>query len=215
METNNYQLFCEQLNAAVQKFPNLSIKERNGLKILKGILDIENDISEVVGSFLIEIHFRQGFPHRFPLLFEVGDSIPKNPDWHKYSNESCCITVEPDEILKCKSGISVIEFIENFTIPFLANFLFKKANGYYKNGEYSHGLPGTNEFYSQLLKTNDKEDWKQLYFKAFNKIKFDRSRNNKCFCESGLKFKNCHLPIIETLTRIGEEQIIKDFNLQK
>lgn len=210
METNNYQLFCNQLNEAVHKFSNLSIKEKNGRKILRGVLDIENDISEVVGSFLIEIHYNQGFPKRFPLLFEVGDLIPKDPDWHKYTNESCCITVEADEILKCKLGISVTEYIENFAIPFLANFLFRKANGYYKNGEYSHGKSGTNEFYSKLLKTDNKEIWRRFYQLAFGKVKFDNDRNKKCFCGSNLKFKKCHLIIFETLEAIGEVQVAKD-----
>lgn len=211
LEANNQKLFEEQLEAVLQCSPNLSIKEKNGLKYLKGVLDVQNKANEVVGSFLIEVHYAVGFPLRFPTLYEVGGLIPFDPDWHKYSDASCCITVEPDEILKCKHGISVLKFITEQALPFLANFIYRKAEGKYKNGEYSHGQLGNKEFYSELLKTNDKALWIDYFEYSFNNKRFDDDRNKLCFCGSNSKYKKCHEKAFYTLRSIGEKQVLSDF----
>src|SRR6202008_2239035 len=113
-------------------------KDENGISILKGVLDIPNDHNEIVDSFLIEIHFVKCFPYCFPVLYEIGGRIPDEADWHKFQDGSCCITVAPDEKLKCKNGINVSQFIRQHAIPYFANYLYKKITTKYKNGEYSH-----------------------------------------------------------------------------
>lgn len=161
---------------------------------------------------MIEVHCAKGFPLRFPILYEVGDVIPKHPDWHKYNDESCCITVEPDEVLKCKHGISVLEFVEQHAVPFLANFIYRTAVGSYKNGEYSHGQPGLEEFYTDLLRTDDKAQWIKYFQYTFKNEKFDNDRNKLCFCGSNKKYKKCHRMIFDELRAIGEVQVLKNFN---
>jgi hypothetical protein len=208
---DNRKLFEEQLEAVLQCYPNLTIKEKNGAKYLKGVLDVVNQANEVAGSFLIEIHYAVGFPLRFPILYEIGGLIPFDPDWHKYGNASCCITVEPDEILKCRLGISVLRFINEQAVPFLANFLYRKAEGKYKNGEYSHGPSGHEEFYAELLKTSDKSLWLDYYECTFNSKKLINDRNKPCFCGSNIKFKMCHDVVLYTLRNIGKRQVLSDF----
>ena len=107
MTSDNYKAFCDQLDGVIVKYPNLSIKEMDERKILKGILDIPNDDLNIIGSYFIEIHFTNLFPFRFPKLFEIGGDIPSHIDWHKFSDNSCCITVQPDEIIKCKADCDV------------------------------------------------------------------------------------------------------------
>lgn len=212
MITDGYDIFCHQLDSVIKKFPNFKIAESNCGKMLKGILDITNSDNEVVRSFSIEIRSSPGFPFRFPFLYEVGGDIPNEADWHKYSNGRCCITVDPDEILKCKNGISVLEFIENYSFPYLANQAFRKANGMYKNGEYSHGHQGILEFYSDFFKTSDISKWKDYIYVLKLGQEVKTGRNEKCFCDSGLKYKNCHNIIFYNAKRLGIEQIINDLS---
>lgn len=213
MAADSYSLFCHQIDSVIKKFPNLKITELGGVLVLKGILDIINEHEEVAGSFSIEIKYSVDFPYRFPLLYEVGGDIPNLANWHKYSDDRCCITVEPDEILKCKDGISVITFIENYAIPYFANQIFRKQNGEYKNGEYSHGAIGLLEFYSVLFQTSDKSKWRE-YVNFVNSGKAIKvGRNERCFCGSGIKYKNCHNKIFYNINRLGAKQIIKDLNI--
>lgn len=213
MQTANYVLFCEQLQSTIRRYPKLRIKEVDGLQILKGIVDIPNDNNEIVGSFSIEIAFRKEFPYRFPILYEVGGDIPKLADWHKYSNNSCCLTVEPNEILICKNGINVLFFIENVAIPYFANQVHRKIAGYYKNGEFGHGALGLKQFYSGLLKTADENKWREYFEIAFVNKPLRISRNDCCFCGSNIKYKNCHHLIFQNLRLIGGEQVYKDFKI--
>ena len=213
MVAGSYSSFCHQIDSVIKEFPHLKITELDGVRLLKGILDIVNDNDEIVGRFSIEIKYCVDFPYRFPLLYEVGGDIPNLADWHKYTDEMCCITVEPDEILKCKDGISVITFIENYAIPYFANQIYRKQNGVYKNGEYSHGIIGLLEFYSVLFQTPDKSKWREYVNLVSSGKAIKAGRNDRCFCGSGLKYKNCHDKIFYDINRLGIKQIIKDLKM--
>ena len=214
MLQNNHILFNEQLRDAVKKYHNLKIiQSKDGVSFLRGILDIPNDNNEIVGHFLVEVCCSEKFPYRFPILFETGGEIPNEPDWHKYKDASCCITIWPYEILKCKNGICVSLFIEKHAVPYFANYLHKKQTGEYKNGEYAHGIKGTNQFYESLMKTANRDLWIQYFKNTFQNLKVGCERNDICFCGSGDKYKQCHLEVFNSLRQIGERQILNDFNL--
>lgn len=213
---SNYILFCEQLQDVVKKYLNLKIaKDKNDVSFLKGILDIPNDKKEIVQSFLIEIHYCPGFPFRFPFLFEVGEIIPNDVNWHKYEfgMGNCCITVLPDEIINCKNGISVFLFIEKYAIPYFANHIHRIVTGHYKNGEYAHDGKGFSQFYENLFKSDNKDLWIRYFKNTFSNLKVECDRNDKCFCGADKKYKHCHLEIFNSLKLIGEEQVLKDFKL--
>lgn len=211
---SNYILFHKQLCDAIKKYPNLKIhQDKLGASYLRGILDISNDLSEIVGHFLVEVHCSEKFPFRFPTLFESGGEIPNEANSHKNMDTSCCITVLSDEILKCKNGIVVSLFIEKYAIPYFANYIYKKQTGKYKNGEYAHGLGGIIQFYKSMMKTDDQDLWIQFYKNTFRNLKIESGRNDPCFCGSGSKYKQCHLGVFNNLRLIGEEQIRNDFNL--
>ena len=212
MATESYNLFCYQLNSVIKKFPNLKITELDGADALKGILDIRNDQNEVVGSFSVEIRYRMEFPYRFPLLYEVGGDIPNIADRHKYTDESCCITVLPDEILKCKHGISVLTFIEEYAIPYFANQIYYLQNEKYLNGEYSHGKNGYIEFYTKFFKTADVSKWREDVERVNSGTIIKMDRNKPCFCGSCQKYKNCHDKIYYDISRLGTSEILKQIN---
>lgn len=210
--TDEYSLFESQLTDIQKEFPNLQIKIKNGKKYLKGILDIKNSEQKDVRSFLVEVHHYKGFPYRFPILFEIGGDIPCDPDWHKYNDNSCCITVEPDEILQCHNGITISQFIKNNVIPYLANQCHKKITGKYKN-EYPHGKEGLISFYTELMQTSDKNKWIQYIKYAFGIENLKIGRNNSCICGSGKKMKKCHSLVFDKLKLIGRKNIIKHLSL--
>jgi len=204
--------FLKDLPVVISTYPNLSIRQINGQDILKGILDISDDSSAIIGSFSVEIYPTEKFPYRFPKIFEVGGDIPMEADWHKYADNSCCLTVEQDEILKCYTGITLLNFIEKEAIPYFANQLYRKKTGHYLN-EYPHGKDGKRLFYKELFKSSDQELWHTCYEHAFNRVQI--RRNDKCYCNSGEKYKKCHMPVEEKLQIIGKEKILNDINSMK
>lgn len=212
MATESYNLFCNQLNSVIKKFPNLKITELDGANALKGILDIRNDQNEIIGSFSVEIRYRMEFPYRFPLLYEVGGDIPNIADRHKYHDGICCITVPPDEILKCKNEISVLTFIEEYAIPYFANQVYYLQNEKYLNGEYSHGKDGYIEFYTKFFKTADVSKWRENVERVNSGTIIKMDRNKPCFCGSGQKYKNCHDKIYYDISRLGTSEILKQID---
>lgn len=207
---NNVPKFNLELDDVLNKFPSLKIVSENNETFLKGILDVLNDEGKIIKSFFIEIHNSKNFPFEFPTLFEIGGEIPNEEDWHKYKNGSCCITVPQEEKIICKNGISIIKFIENHAVPFLTNYIHRKEHGYYKNGDYEHGYRGFKQFYSCLFRSDVLSEWKRDLDFAFGKNKITINRNDKCFCNSGLKYKKCHHKIFQELQFLGENSVKND-----
>lgn len=207
-------LFNNQLIDAIKNYPNLKIKRTEQFNFLKGILDIPDDHGNIVRQFMVEILYQEGFPYRFPKLFEVGKEIPPLPDWHKYKDNSCCLTVEPLEIIYCKNGITVVNFIKEIAVPYFANQYHKMITGVYKK-EYSHGVEGLKECYCEIFRTPDVYKWIEYYEYAFGIRKLNINPNDKCFCGSNLLFKSCHKNIFNNLVIIGMRRVkdhIKEIN---
>lgn len=204
----NNDTFNKQIETIRQEYPNFQEKQESDHSYLKGILDIPDDDGNIAGSFSIEIHPSKDFPFAFPILYEVGGEIPCEADWHKYFDNSCCLTVLAKEKLICKNGITLVWFVQNIAIPYFANQLYRKQTGKYLQ-EYSHGSDGIWEFYAELFYSRDHRVWLHCLENSFGNSKFER--NGECYCNSGKKYKKCHLPIENDVRRIGKKQIEIDF----
>lgn len=197
--------FINDIPAVLQRYKNLKVVERHGMSmpILKGVIDVPNDDGRIIGNYLIEIHSTPLYPFRFPKLFEVGGEIENIAARHKYADASCCITVLPDEIIKSANGLTIADFLDNYGLGYFANQVHFDLFGYYKNGEYPHGIEAFAEFYSSLIGGNYKRHWAYWALCAFRKIPTPE-HNCNCQCGSGLYFKDCHLPKVQALQVIGE-----------
>lgn len=205
---NNYnEIFKSQINTFIKNYPFFQVKTDSNNTYLKGILDIPDDDNIIAGSFSIEIHPTPNYPYAFPKLYEVGGEIPCIADYHKYPDNSCCLTVPAREKLICKNGITLIWFVNNVAIPYFANQLYKKQTGKYLQ-EYSHGTYGIYEFYVDLLHSSDYNVWLQCFKNSFSKS--NSERNGVCYCNSGKKYKKCHYTIERNVRIIGKEQILMD-----
>lgn len=212
MDFDNYILFKNQINSFIEKYPHFKVIKVNGLERLKGIVDITNSKKEVVQSFSIEIAYRLGFPYRFPILYEVGGEIPPIDDWHKYKDNSCCITVYPDEIIKCKDSIDIMSFLEMHAIPYLANHHYRVKTGKYLNGEYAHGIEGLKQFYATFFKTEDISKW-LFYFQKFMNENYYFDKSNKSFSRRIESYSGSANPIFNEMLILGYKQIVEHFNL--
>lgn len=201
-------IFENELPIVCKTYPSLCVKGTDGHKYLKGILDINDGDGNYYGSFSIEIRCSERYPYRFPILYEVGGDIPCDVDWHKYQDCSLCLDVEQSEILRCRNGISLLDFIDGIAIPHLANQLHKKIHGEYVD-EYKHGVNGVREFYTKLLGTTDTSIWVKSAHSIF--VGPPKGRNEACYYGSGIKYKHCHLDADKKLSLIGFQKVYEDF----
>jgi len=86
-------------------------------------------------------------------------------------------------------------YIKEKVIPFLCNQVYFTRHGEWAFGEFSHGSKGIYEFYKELFRTNNIVQI-ILSLKNIYLGKYNFERNWKCFCGSGIKYKNCHLNVM-------------------
>jgi hypothetical protein len=209
---DGHNKFIKQLDQVIKRYPGFKVVEKNEEKFLRGELQIVDKNEVFWESYLLEIKHHPDFPKRFPKVYELSDKIPKIADWHINSDHSFCMDIEPSEIIKCKSGLSLIDFIDKELIPYLFNQTYRKEEGYYAGGEYSHGLRGVYEFYVDRLKTGD-DIRKTLSLLAYIASKPRPNRSNRCFCGSGELFRHCHRKAYDELKVLGQKYLENDLHL--
>lgn len=198
-----YDKFISQLYEAQELFPTLKQIEVNGKIILRGVLAIIDREGKHWENYEIEIHCTENFPNEFPRLFEISGKIPRIGDWHIYEDTgSCCTNIPPEEILRCQKGITVTEYIKEEAVPYFFNQTHRRVEGYYINGEYSHGGRGLFEYYSKELVTGNDSKLTLALIK-FIATQNKPARTSFCFCGKREKFRHCHKSSFEKFKLLG------------
>jgi len=199
-----YEQFENDINAVQGIFPKLKIIKTDDEQFLSGELDIIDKESRLWDTYNIMIKGSPNYPNAFPKLFEVGDAFPKTADWHVYEkdDQSCCVDIPLNELILCKDGLNVVDYIQGFAIPYFANQTFRKQEGYYLYGEYSHGIFGKIQFYQSKLKAKNPLqliEMFELIIKGYNP-----DRTAYCpFCKK-TKFRKCHRESFRELFTVKE-----------
>lgn len=202
----------KDFNIASVKFPKLILeKSSKGIYHCVGEIDIFDNNNNYWDSFQIKIKLANGYPYSFPKVFTVGDRIPIEDDRHINKDTSCCVAVLQEEILRASRGITIIQFINEFVIPFFANQLYFEKHNKWANGDYLHRIDGIIQFYKEQTHIQTVDEI-VLFLKRLPAIKL-LGRNDKCFCSSDLKYKNCHLPLLSKILSLPIKRINQDLLL--
>jgi hypothetical protein len=186
-------------------FPELGYLETEaGGPSITGDLRLTDELSNLVDSYCIKIIPSPDYPFRFPHVFELGNRIPINIDWHVFSDGRSCIKSIPEEILTCKNGITLQYFIEKEVKLYFFNQKFREQNGYFLR-ERSHGDEGNIEFFKEVFQTKNLDVIaKGLLFITQRK---GPTRVSQCFCGSGAKYRKCHRSAYRKLTVFTNEEL--------
>lgn len=205
-------MFEEQLEEIIIKYPDLEKLQVKGITILKGSLEIVDSEGKKWDNYQIEIHPKKNFPYCFPTLYEVGEKIPINADWHIYEHDkSCCLTVMQKEIYTCRNGITLLEYIENWVIPYLANQTYRFIHGNYANGEYPHGIIATVIFYQDIFRTRNIRHI--IFYISFILKNRKPNRADICFCGSKQKLRKCHKEAFEICITLSDNILQNDLKI--
>lgn len=201
VNSDGYKLFVNQVELVSQTNPGLTSFVKEGIPGLKGEINLVDDGSGSIDTYSVEILATSNFPNSFPVVFEVGNKIPINYDWHVYETDGhCCIKTTPEEMLACKKGITLSGFIEEEVKPYFFNQTFRRLNGYFYQ-ERSHGLKGWIEFFKETFNTTDMDLIKEGLKFISKKEKPDRV--SLCFCGSGKKYRKCHRDTYDKLSTLS------------
>lgn len=207
MDNQGYDLFEKETQLIIKTYPGLTSFNRDGRPGLSGELSLKGEDGIIYDTYTIEIIPMEGYPHSFPYLYEIGNKIPKNYDWHVYETDGhCCIKTTPEEILICKKRLNLIYFIEEEIKPYLYNQTFRRLNGYFHQ-ERAHGLKGWIQYFEEVFNTKDIN----LIKSGLNFIskRQEPCRVSLCFCGSHKKYRKCHREAYRSLSNFSDDDFKK------
>lgn len=184
------QIINDQYNAIKQKFPKLNPPNLVGrVWEIIGTIDVIDDEGSYWDSYDVKVVVPEKFPEQLFELHETGNKIPKEPAWH--NTISCCLSTNAVMFMEMAGNLTLLNWLEKFAHPYLANHVYKIKTGNYANGEYAHSEPGIIQGYFKIFQTKEETV-------VIEKLKIltgrkNTSRNVPCFCNSGKKYKRCYL----------------------
>jgi len=184
------QVINRQYESAKQKFPKLDQPERVGeVWEIKGSIDVIDDEGSQWTTYDVKIVVPEKSPQELFELHETGNKIPKEPKWH--NGNSCCLSTNAVMFSEMAGNLTLLNWLEKFAHPFLANHIYKIKTGHYANEEFEHGTEGIIHGYYKIFRTSDLNEVMTRLKLMCGVMKL--GRNAPCFCQSGKKYKRCFL----------------------
>lgn len=191
----NKELFLLLQKEVEKAYPQLGFSVRNETVFLSGNFLLKDD-DKVVDSFLIEIEFPFNYPRRIPVVYEIGNRIPKIADRHMYLDGRACLYLpfQLSEIFPEGSGL--LDFLNGPVLSFFVSQSYFELTGEWPFGEWPHGPDAIIEYYTSVLETNDKN-------LIINYIQVISKKEIKghwlCPCGSGKILRHCHYTLVKKL----------------
>lgn len=173
-----------QIKEVLAHYRGLYFNEINNS--VEGELFISKDDSYDISMLLAP------YPKHFPVVFEMGERIPRKVNRHIYSNTgSCCLSTQAKAQILLKTQItSLNSFVKEIVVPYFQNNSFFEINGHYNGEEYSHSKMGIIESYRDILQTNNDLQIAKL---IYNRINHEKLKiHDPCYCGSGQSIKKCN-----------------------
>ena len=205
------EIIRSEFDEASKKFQKLNQPEKsdNGW-IIKGCIDVIDDEGGYWDTYEVNINIPSIYPDELPILIEVGNKIDRSDNWHN-TKGVCCLSTNAKMFTKFDGNITLLNWLEHFAHPYLANHVHKIKTGSYANKEYAHGTPGLIEAYCEIFETSNTNDIIIILSFLCGVLKL--GRNEICFCKSGKKYKKCFLADpISHYYKISLTTLRKDLN---
>lgn len=184
-------LFKKEAILLLEQFPDLKCETNEaGTPYIYGGLSLKDDNGNSIDRYFVRIEPGVDYPNKFPAVFETGNRIPPNKDWHVFeANGQCCIKSWPEEALICRRGIDLTSFVKEQALPYFFNQKHREVYGYFLH-ERSHGDLGHLEFFFDILGTRNLQLIETLLGQIL--IRREPKSNSRCICGSKRKFRKCH-----------------------
>ncbi|HZO71030.1 MAG TPA: SEC-C domain-containing protein [Ktedonobacteraceae bacterium] len=147
----------------------------------------------------LRVEFPNGYPEYEPRVYDAGQRFPHVADRHFYPDGQCCLWLPPESRWNGKDPDGLCLLLEEVAV-FLDQQLTYEAmgKGQWPGRQRSHRDAGYIEFILELLGSD------QRLLEALAPTLANRSgveRNASCPCGSGIKYKRCHLRVVEEIGR--------------
>lgn len=163
-------------------------------------------------DYNIHIEIPKNYPIELPIIYEAGEKRVTNfPHINPDKRGSFCLGTELDIRRHIKPDYSLKNYI-TLIAEFLETYEYYNKYKNFPYGDRSHGNPGILETYKDIFNVATYQQVTNLM--QIDKLK-NRFRNQKCPCNSELKFKNCHWRTLSSILSnpLERTQMKKDYIL--
>lgn len=203
------RIIKDNFKKATLKFPKLKLIWQEDVFLCCGEVDVFDHENVYWDSFNIEIKIPiKSYPYQFPTLFLTDGRLPIDDERHVNADMSCCVEVEQKQLLRAKKGITILQFLDEYVVPYFASQLYYEKKTDWAGGEYKHGFDGSLQYYQELtgiLETSILSDFLKNIWRYKNMGMYD-----DCFCGSGRKLKFCHKVALKEILMISPKKIESD-----
>lgn len=210
----------ESLGAATREFPSLvsaggqcasgSLSVcgamRGGALVLNptesDLADSEAQATFLVDSFPVEIGADEGGPYLKVLGTRIAETAErlnlKHIDLHVYPDQSVCFAAPQQIAADWASGMSPVEFVRRYVLPFLYEQAYFDRHERWPWGELAHGSLGLLEWLGRNPRPTNGDVMRTILYlessgeKARKLIQTRARRHHKCPCGSGKQLRECH-----------------------
>lgn len=151
----------------------------------------------VEDEYNVQITVSPRFPAITPTVWETNGRIPG--DYHKLMGDGLCLGAPTALRIRLTMAPSLVIFVDEFVVPYLAGYTHFVATGIMLYGELAHGDQGIREFLAELFHSKSATRSEEFVWLASQMKR--RANKYRCPCGSGRRLGKCHNRIINTHRR--------------
>lgn len=165
---------------------------------VRGTFPVRSTEGEELDHYQVRIELPDDYPDALPIVFEVGERIPRIADRHINPDGSACVML-PDDRWRCfPPGARFRLFLDGPLHQFFLAQSLVELGESWPFGQWSHGPKGRLEYYQWLLSTTDVS----IVRKTLGLLaKVDFKPHVDCPCGSGRRAGECCSSRLRSLRR--------------
>lgn len=202
---NENPALLEKIREALQQaLPEFFLHVEGDKMFARGRLSLAKD-AKLYGRYLVEFEFSENYPKDPPTVREIGNKIAPSPERHMELGGKACLYYPDAQWQYYSEETTFVEFIDRVVMPFFWGQVYFDRKGKWPYPARAHFEAGALDYYKEELETDNV----LLISKLLNyMIRKDVSKNAKCPCGSGKKFRKCHKESLDTLkTKISRDKL--------
>lgn len=122
---------------------------------VRGAFPVRSADCKELDHYLVRIELPDEYPDALPIVFEVGERIPRIADRHINPGGSACVML-PDDRWRCfPAGARFRQFLDGPLHQFFLAQSLVELGEPWPFGQWSHGANGRLEYYQWLFSTAD------------------------------------------------------------
>jgi hypothetical protein len=183
-----------------REYPTLNYQfdDDSGMVTLEGKL-VYRAACGIPTEVPVRIEFPFDYPYGEPLAFDAAGLFEHTFDRHfSTDNGRCCLWLPPKSRWNPYDPDALLTFLDEVVVFFDRQLVYDATGRTaWPGGEYGHRIDGWEEWIAEEIGDNQVLQAFIPILKSDEKL----GRNEKCRCGSGIKFKRCHLDVIENIRR--------------